>query len=106
MSRVARKQPFPWGGVFIAIGHSPNTGIFEGQLEMDRGYIVIHDGSKTSVAGVFAAGDVHDLVYKQAVTAAGAGCQAAMDAEKFLEDQGEGEGKREAGAVAARSQLS
>ena len=105
MSRVARKQPFPWGGVFVAIGHSPNTQIFEGQLEMDRGYLVIHDGSKASVEGVFAAGDVHDLVYKQAVTAAGAGCRAAIDAEKFLEEQCEGEEKREAGGVAAKAQI-
>ncbi len=103
--KSGEETTLPVGGVFIAIGHSPNTQIFEGQLEMDRWYIVIHDGSKTSVEGVFAAGDVHDLVYKQAVTAAGAGCQAAMDAEKFLEAQDEGEGKREAGTVAARAQL-
>ena len=104
--KSGQETTLPVGGVFVAIGHTPNTQIFEGQLEMDRGYLVIHDGSKTSVEGVFAAGDVHDLVYKQAVTAAGAGCQAAIDAEKFLEEQGEGEEKREAGGVAAKAQLS
>ncbi len=72
--------------LFIAIGHDPNTAIFKGQLDLDAmGYIASPDGVSTNVEGVFVAGDVNDLRYKQAVTAAGAGCRAAMDAEKFLE---------------------
>ncbi len=81
-----RRRDVETDALFIAIGHTPNTQVFEGQLDLDeRGYIVSADGTSTNVDGVFVAGDVYDVRYRQAVTAAGAGCRAAMDAEKHLE---------------------
>jgi thioredoxin reductase (NADPH) len=88
-ARTGEESRLGVAGVFVAIGHTPNTALFEGQLELDQGYVKVQEPTtRTSLDGVFAAGDVVDHVYRQAVTAAGMGCQSAIDAERFLEAEG------------------
>lgn len=85
---TGKETKIPAGGIFVAIGHEPNTSVFKGQLELDdKGYMILKDHTRTSVEGVFAAGDVHDHRYRQAVTAAGFGCMAAIDVERWLSEQ-------------------
>ncbi len=86
--KTQKTRYLPCDGVFIAIGHTPNTELFADQLELKNGYIVTTGQTQTSVPGVFAAGDVQDMIYRQAVTAAGSGCMAALDCEKWLTEAG------------------
>jgi thioredoxin reductase (NADPH) len=88
--KTGEHSTLPMSGLFVAIGHIPNTDIFRGQLDMDdAGYLLTHNGTRTNVEGVFACGDCQDHVYRQAITAAGTGCMAAIDSERWLEAQGD-----------------
>src|SRR5215212_9787669 len=105
-AKTGEEQTLAVDGFFAAIGHAPSTGIFEGLLEMDEsGYILQLEHTMTSVPGVFAAGDVSDKRYRQAVTAAGDGCRAAIDAERWLEDQGEAEHAEDPGVWTAEKEM-
>jgi thioredoxin reductase (NADPH) len=85
---TAEEKNLEAGGVFVAIGHEPNTAIFKGQVDLDeKGYVIVKNGTRTNIDGVFAAGDVHDFKYRQAITAAGFGCMAALDIEKWLSEK-------------------
>jgi thioredoxin reductase (NADPH) len=100
-TQTGEEREIEAGGLFVAIGHRPNTEVFAGQLERDaKGYLVAHDHTRTAIEGVFVAGDVHDHRYRQAVTAAGDGCKAAIDAERWLEAQADSETVSHAGASA------